>query len=73
MSGRNTSLSGSPTDHQHYHAFLSRNGADKPLGEKLAEELEKRGLSCWLDKCNLVPGDPWQPAIEQALCLWSQV
>jgi Phage integrase, N-terminal SAM-like domain len=21
----------------------------------------------WLDKCNLIPGDPWQPAIEDAL------
>jgi TIR domain len=52
---------------RHYHAFLSHNGADKPLVEKLAAELEKRGLSCWLDKWNLVPGDPWQKAIEQAL------
>jgi hypothetical protein len=49
------------------HAFLSHNGADKLLVEKLAEALEKRGLSCRLDKWNLVPGDPWQLAIEEAL------
>jgi hypothetical protein len=67
MSAGNASLSGSLPNQQHYHAFLSHNGADKPLIEKLAAELEKRGLSCWLDKWNLVPGDPWQTAIEQAL------
>ena len=47
--------------------FLSHNGAEKSLVVKLAYELEKRGLSCWLDEWNLVPGDPWQPAIEEAL------
>jgi hypothetical protein len=68
MSGRNASLSGSATKQAHFHAFLSHNGADKSLVEALAEELEKRGISCWLDKWNLVPGDPWrQPAIEEAL------
>jgi hypothetical protein len=50
-----------------YHAFLSHNGTDKPLVEELAEKLENRGLSCWLDKWNLISGDPWQPAIEQAV------
>src|ERR1700693_1526925 len=67
MSAGNASLSGSATTQEHYHAFLSHNGADKPLVEALANELENRRLSCWLDKWNLVPGDPWQPAIEEAL------
>src|SRR6516165_11684308 len=60
------SVSASPDD-QRFRAFLSHNGADKPCVEMLALELEKRGISCWLDKWNLVPGDPWQPAIEEAL------
>ena len=64
MSGENI---GSATKQEHYHAFLSDNGADKSLVEALGERLEKLGLSCWLDKWNLVPGDPWQPAIEGAL------
>ena len=63
----NANFSGSPAKQQRYHAFLSHNGAEKSLVEELAYELEKRGLSCWLDKWNLVPGDPWQPAIEEAL------
>ena len=67
MSAGNASFSGNPTKQEHYHAFLSHNSADKSSVESLAEELEKRGLACWLDKWNLVPGDPWQPAIEEAL------
>ena len=67
MSATNANFSGSPAKEQRYHAFLSHNGAEKSLVEELAYELEKRGLSCWLDKWNLVPGDPWQPAIEEAL------
>ena len=64
MSTRSVSL----TDHEHYHAFLSHNSAEKPLVEQLGKDLQRRGVSCWLDKWNLIPGDPWQPAIEQALC-----
>jgi energy-coupling factor transporter ATP-binding protein EcfA2 len=51
----------------HYHAFLSHNGADKPAVRDLAAKLEERGLACWLDEWNLIPGNPWQPAIEEAL------
>src|SRR5438067_1616607 len=52
---------------ERYHAFLSHNGKDKPAVETLADELGKRGVSCWLDKWNLIPGDPWQGALELAL------
>jgi hypothetical protein len=67
MSAGNASFSGNPTKQEHFHAFLSHNGADKPLVEEVGDKLERRGLSCWLDKWNLVPGDPWQSAIEEAL------
>ena len=67
MSAGNTSLSGSLAIEQHHHAFFSHNGADKSLVRILADALEKRGISCWLDNWNLIPGDPWQPALEKAL------
>lgn len=47
--------------------FLSHNSADKPSVEKLAEKLVAAGFRPWLDKWNLVAGDPWQPALEAAL------
>jgi TIR domain len=67
MSTEGANSSESPSSEQRYHAFLSHNGAEKSLVEELANELERRGLSCWLDKWNLIPGEPWQPAIEEAL------
>lgn len=50
-----------------FDVFLSHNGKDKPIVERIARLLEARGLKVWLDKWNLVPGEPWQEEIETAL------
>jgi hypothetical protein len=50
-----------------FHVFLSHSNADKPAVEELARRLAKEGIQAWLDKWNLIPGDPWQSAIEKAL------
>ena len=50
-----------------FHVFLSHSRADKPAGEEIARQLAKEGIQAWLDKWHLIPGDPWQPAIEKAL------
>jgi hypothetical protein len=50
-----------------FHVFLSHSSADKPAVEELAHQLAKEGIQAWLDKWNLIPGDPWQPALEKAL------
>jgi len=47
-----------------FHVFLSHSTADKPAVEELARRLAKEGIHSWLDKWHLIPGDPWQPAIE---------
>lgn len=51
-----------------FDVFLSHNGRDKPAVEQIAHVLtQKYGLKCWLDKWNLIPGEPWQEALEEAL------
>ena len=50
-----------------YDVFLSHASTDKPMVEELARRLERENLKPWLDKWNLIPGEPWQPAIEAAL------
>jgi len=51
-----------------YNAFLSHNSQDKPIVEHIAQWLEdEANLSVWLDKWNLIPGEPWQEEIEIAL------
>ena len=54
-------------DGNKYRAFLSHTTSDKPLVEALARRLTKDGVSCFLDKWHLVPGDPIQESLETAL------
>src|SRR3954468_6397432 len=56
------------SDDKLYDVFLSHNGRDKEAVEDLARRLEDEArLRPWLDKWNLVPGEPWQEALESAL------
>src|SRR4051812_24023021 len=50
-----------------HDVFLSHASSDKPLVKDLAQRLARKNLKPWLDEWNLIPGEPWQPAIEQAL------
>lgn len=50
-----------------FDVFLSHNSRDKPTVELLASQLESNGINLWLDKWNLIPGEPWQEALEDAL------
>jgi len=52
----------------HYDVFLSHNGADQADVVTLAEALRTQGhLRPFLDRWHLIPGMPWQEAIEAAL------
>lgn len=50
-----------------HDVFLSHSSLDKPTVEDLGGRLLDAGITPWLDKWNLVPGEPWQPEIEKAL------
>lgn len=51
-----------------YDVFLSHHSSDKPQVEALAARLEdEEGLTPFLDKWHLIPGAPWQEALEEAL------
>ncbi len=50
-----------------FDVFLSHNSKDKPAVRELAEVLETRGLRVWLDEWQLVPGRPWQQALEEII------
>ena len=51
----------------HYEVFLSHSSVDKPRVEELARRLKQAGIEPFLDKWNLIPGQPWQEALEEAL------
>jgi hypothetical protein len=51
-----------------FDVFLSHDSRDKSTVEALAARLEDQaGLKPFLDKWHLVPGEPWQEGLEQAL------
>jgi len=50
-----------------YDIFLSHNSIDKQFVEQIANYLVRNNIKPWLDKWNLIPGEPWQDAIEGAL------
>lgn len=50
-----------------FDVFLSHNSRDKNQVTELAKLLRARGLKCWLDVDDLVPGEMWQRGLEKGL------
>lgn len=50
-----------------FDVFLSHNSKDKPMVRRLAQALQRRGIRVWLDEEQLVPGRPWQEALESII------
>ena len=50
-----------------YDVFLSHTSSDKASVEFLAHRLIEEGLKPFLDKWHLIPGEPWQEKLEEAL------
>lgn len=52
---------------QQFDVFLSHSSVDKPWVIKLKDDLQRYGVSVWLDKDEIRPGDLFAEALEQAL------
>lgn len=50
-----------------YDVFVSHNGRDKPVVERLCWALLEAGLRPWFDKWDLAPGDAWIAEVERIL------
>jgi hypothetical protein len=50
-----------------FDTFLYHNSRDKPIVRELADAIVGRGLRPWLDERELVPGRPWQEALEEII------
>lgn len=58
---------GSTGPNDGHDVFLSYSRGDRYAVEELALRLQENGLEVWLDTWNLIPGELWQPVIEEAL------
>jgi hypothetical protein len=52
---------------ENYDVFLCHNTADKPVVRQLRDALKERQIRTWFDEDQLIPGRPWQAALEQAI------
>jgi DNA-binding NarL/FixJ family response regulator len=56
-----------PRSGPRFDVFLSYQRTDQKAVKYLARRLREAGLQAWLDRWNLIPGEPWQEAVEEAL------
>jgi TIR domain len=66
-----SSLTDSPI--QFYSCFISYSHADKLFAHRLHDALQGRGIRCWLDEKQLLPGDQIHRVVDEAVRLWDKV
>jgi len=50
-----------------FDVFLCHNNNDKPTVRWAAQRLREHGILPWLDEAELIPGRPWQEALERQI------
>jgi hypothetical protein len=56
-----------------YSCFISYSHADKEFARLLYDTLQGRGIRCWLDEHQLLPGDNIADAVDRGIRLWDKV
>jgi hypothetical protein len=50
-----------------FDLFLSHHGAEKAAAQRLATQLQARGISVWFSESQITLGDRWLPQLEKGL------
>lgn len=58
---------------QFYSCFISYSHADKSFARRLHDALQGRGIRCWLDEHQLLPGHDIFEEIDRAIRLWDKI
>jgi hypothetical protein len=56
-----------------YSCFISYSHADKSFARRLHDSLQDRGIRCWLDEHQLLPGDDIFEQVDLGINLWDKV
>jgi TIR domain/Pentapeptide repeats (8 copies) len=56
-----------------YSCFISYSHADRSFARRLHDQLQGRGIRCWLDKHQLLPGDDIYEQIDRGIWFWDKV
>ena len=58
---------------EYYSCFISYSHADKSFARRLHDSLQSRGVRCWLDEHELLPGDKIYSEVDKGIRLWDKV
>jgi TIR domain-containing protein/pentapeptide repeat protein len=58
---------------QFYSCFISYSHEDKVFARRLHDTLQGRGIRCWLDEYQLLPGDDIYEQVDRGIRLWDKV
>jgi hypothetical protein len=58
---------------QFYSCFISYNHTDKAFARRLHDTLQGRGIRCWLDEKQLLPGQNIYEEVDRGIPLWDKV
>lgn len=56
-----------------YSCFISYSHNDKPFARRLHDQLQARGIRCWLDEHQMLPGDDLYEEVDRGIKLWDKV
>ena len=58
---------------QFYSCFISYSHNDKTFAKRLFDTLQGRGIRCWLDQKQMLPGDDIYDHVDRGIRLWDKV
>lgn len=58
---------------QFYSCFISYSHEDKPFARRLHDALQDRGIRCWLDERQMLPGDDIFDQVDRGIRLYDKV
>ncbi|MCH8046879.1 MAG: TIR domain-containing protein [Planctomycetes bacterium] len=56
-----------------YSCFISYSHNDKAFARRLHDSLQGRGIRCWLDEHQMLPGDDIHEQVDRGVRLWDKV
>jgi hypothetical protein len=56
-----------------YSCFISYSHEDKLFARRLHDALQGRGVRCWLDEKQMLPGDDIYEQVDRGIRLWDKV
>ncbi|MFG1690715.1 toll/interleukin-1 receptor domain-containing protein [Gemmatimonadota bacterium] len=58
---------------QFYSCFISYSHEDEVFARGLHDQLQGRGIRCWLDEHELLPGDDLKDMVDRGIRIWDKV